>query len=106
MHAWWPGSSEKGDKSPMNLELWMVMRHHEGAENQTLVLCKSSKYSQPLSHRSSSTGSLKGGNHVYKALGGTVHCHLADSLTEAEAIATSEVKPVEKTQATSFRILL
>lgn len=82
------------------------MSHHEGGENQTLVLCKSNKYSQPLSHCSSSTGSLKGGNHVWKALGGTVHCHLSDSLTEAEAITASEVKPVEKTQATSFHILL
>ena len=35
---------------PLELELWMAMNYHVGAENQTLVFCKSSKRSYTMSH--------------------------------------------------------
>lgn len=43
----------KSMADPLELELWMAMNHHVGAENQTLVLCKSSKTSYTSSHLSS-----------------------------------------------------
>ena len=42
--AWCPQRSEE-DYNPLELVLWMVVCHHVGSGNQTLVLCKSSQCS-------------------------------------------------------------
>lgn len=38
----------------LQLELWVIRGHHEGPGNWFWVLCKSNKYTRPLSHPSSS----------------------------------------------------
>lgn len=35
---------------PIHVELWMVVSCHKGAENQTQVFCRISKYPYLLSH--------------------------------------------------------
>ena len=42
-HACSPWRSEESTGIPLELELWMVVSHHVGAENGTWVLCKSIK---------------------------------------------------------------
>lgn len=44
MHAWYPRRSEKGTRTP-GTKLQKVVRDHIGAENQVLVLYKSSQCS-------------------------------------------------------------
>ncbi len=39
-----------GVSNPLELEIQATVRHHVGAGNRTLVLYKSTEYSQPLSH--------------------------------------------------------
>jgi hypothetical protein len=44
--------SHRGHKkalNPLDMELWSVVSHYVGVRNQTLVLCKSSKYPYLLS---------------------------------------------------------